>query len=311
MEIRYLKHEDIQMDKWNYCIDNAVNRLPYAYSWYLDTVSHSWEALVAGDYNSVFPLTRRMKYGINYLFQPPFTQQLGLFSRDLITPEVVNEFLHAIPSKYKLVEINLNKYNIPDEQSFSVKQNVNLELPLISGYEDIRAKYSQNLKRNLKKADKSNLSIVPGVSPVEVIRMFQLNRGRNIKNLSRYDYIRLEQLIYKMARKGTAEIRGVYTERNNLCGAAIFVKCSDRIIFLFSGLNDEGRQVSAMPYLIDNVIRRYAGRNIALDFEGSNDENLAHFYKGFGAQVSYYTAIRINRLPWWIDKATQLVKKSR
>lgn len=311
MEIRYIKHADINMEKWNDCIDHAVNRLPYAFSWYLDTVCHGWDALVGDDYQAVFPLTGRKKISIHYLFQPPFTQQLGVFSRNLLTPELVNDFLNAIPTKYQLIEINLNKFNAPDGESFGLVKKVNLELPLISSYEDIRSKYSKNLKRNLKKAENSQLAVIPGVNPVEVIRMFQLNRGKEMNNLTQEDYLSLEQLIYKMSRRGKAEVRGVFTERNSLCAAAVFLKLSDRIIFLFSGLNDEGRQVGAMPYLIDNVIRQYSARNMIFDFEGSNDENLARFYRGFGAETNYYPGLRINRMPWWKSKAVQWAKKLR
>ncbi len=311
MEIRLAPHQDIDMQKWDNCIANSVNSLPYAWSWYLDTVCHGWDALIADDYKAVFPLTGRKKGGISYLYQPPFTQQLGLFSGELITDELLNKFLKAIPGKYRLVEINLNKLNSPDRNAFHVQDNLNLELELISPYEDLRKAYSKNLLRNLKKAGKSQLTVIRGINPSEVIRLFRMNRGRDIRNLTDDDYIKLDQLIYKMSRKGIAEVRGVFTERNSMCAAAVFIKTPDRIIFLFSGLNEEGKQISAMPLLIDNVIRDYSGKNMIFDFEGSNDKNLARFYKSFGAGESWYPALRINRLKWWQKLPIYMVKKLR
>lgn len=311
MEIRFIPHQDIDMQKWDNCIANAVNSLPYSWSWYLDTVCYGWDALVGDDYKAVFPLTGRKKAGIKYLFQPPFTQQLGLFSGELITDELLNKFLKAIPEEYRLVEINLNKLNLPDRSAFTIKDNLNLELELIAPYEDIRKAYSKNLRRNLKKAGKSQLAVMTGVNPTEVIRLFRMNRGRDIRNLTDDDYIKLEQLIYKMSRKGFAEVRGVFTERNSLCAAAVFIKTPDRIIFLFSGLNEEGRQVSAMPWLINDLIMSYSGKNLIFDFEGSNDKNLARFYKSFGAVESWYPALKINRLKWWQKLPVYTVKKLR
>lgn len=311
MHIRFTRHEDIDMEKWNECVDTSVNRMPYAFSWYLDTVSPGWHALIADDYRAVFPLTARKKYGIHYLAQPPFTQQLGVFSRDLLSTDVIEQFIAAIPKFYKLIEIRLNKLNFPESSAISVKENTNLELPLISSYEDLKKNYSQNLKRNLKKAGKSDLFVVPQVNPVEIIRMFQLNRGRNIKMLKKSDYTRLEQLIYKMAKRGYAQVRGVYTERHNLCAAAVFLKVEDRIIFLFSGLNEEGKQVAAMPFLIDSVVKEYAGKNIILDFEGSNDPGVARFYRGFGAKESVYPTLKIYRYPGWMNYAFKAIKKLR
>ncbi len=79
--IKYLKHHEVAKDKWDECIDKAFNGIIYAYSWYLDLVSPEWEALIEDDYSIVFPLTQRNKNNINYLFQPVFTQQLGVFSK--------------------------------------------------------------------------------------------------------------------------------------------------------------------------------------------------------------------------------------
>ena len=77
--IRYLRHEEIDKEKWDRCIDNAPNGLIYAYSYYLDAMSTHWDGIVSGDYQSVFPLTWNKKYGIKYLYQPFLTAQLGIF----------------------------------------------------------------------------------------------------------------------------------------------------------------------------------------------------------------------------------------
>ena len=114
-----------------------------------------------------------------------------------------------------------------------------------------------------------------------------------------------------MAQRGYAQLRGVYTERNSLCAAAVFLKVEDRIIFLFSGLNEEGKQVAAMPYLIDSVIQQYAGKNIILDFEGSNDSGIARFYSGFGASQCLYPGIKLYRFPRWVNYAFKTVKNLR
>ena len=36
VNIKYVKHKDIDKVKWDACIDNAPNALIYAYSYYLD-----------------------------------------------------------------------------------------------------------------------------------------------------------------------------------------------------------------------------------------------------------------------------------
>ena len=61
-----------------------------------------------------------------------------------------------------------------------------------------------------------------------------------------------------------------------------------RITFLFSGNNALGKELQAMTFLIDQVIREFAGQPLVLDFEGSDDENLARFYLGFCSKQVLY-----------------------
>ena len=67
MEIRYLEHSEIDKAKWDLNINQALNKLPYAFSWYLDVVSPNWHALVSDDYNFVFALTWRKKLCLSLL----------------------------------------------------------------------------------------------------------------------------------------------------------------------------------------------------------------------------------------------------
>lgn len=268
----------------------------YAYSWYLDLVNDRWEALVKNDYECVMPLTPGKKMGVDYLFQPNFTQQLGVFSRNHLTESLVQEFLEAIPKKYRFIEINLNTHN-------TVKSPGNLftpwkthELDLINNYENISASYSKNLKRNLKKADQSHLSIVENPKPENIIRIFRENKGKLIKHLKNKDYDLLRRLIYVMIYKRTASIIGAYNEMNELCAGAFFVYSGRKVIFYFSATNDHAKETAAMPHLIDHFIRKHAGSHLTLDFEGSNDPNLARFYKSFGAEEIDYLHYKTSKL---------------
>src|ERR1051325_4489828 len=109
--IQYLAHKDIDKKKWNRCIDNADNGLIYAYSFYLDCMAKNWDALVQNDYEAVMPLTWKKKYGIRYLYQPFLTAQLGVFGQ-IITERQCGDFIQAIPSKFRYIDISLNSGHI-------------------------------------------------------------------------------------------------------------------------------------------------------------------------------------------------------
>lgn len=307
--IKYLKNSEIDFNKWDDCINNSINGLVYAYSWYLDIVCEKWEALIDEDYNTVFPLTFSKKAGIHYLFQPVFTQQLGIFSRKILTEIIVDEFLQAIPNKYKLTEINLNSFNKVDDKKYNYIYNRNHVLDLINSYEYIYKNYSQNIRRNIKNAKKSGVLIIKNNQPDEIIKMFRENRGKKIGNLSDNNYKTLKQLILTCIHKNIGEIWSAYTERNELCAGAFFIKSLKRAIFIFSATNQKARENNAMSLIIDEFIKENTHHELTLDFEGSNNDNLARFYNSFGSKRCTYIQLRTNKLNPVINFGVNLVKQ--
>jgi len=309
--IRYLTYDEIDREKWDECIAHSCNGIIYAYSWYLDIVCEHWEALVEDDYKSVFPLTVGSKYGINYLYQPYFIQQLGIFSKNELTEEITDKFLQAIPAKYRFVEINLNTFNKVNQEKYNTISNLTHELELNNSYEAIYKNYSTNTKRNIKKAQEKKVSIVKSVRPEDIINIFKSTRGKDISTFKEKDYFILTRLIYTCIHKGMAHVFGAYTDKNELCAGAFFVESNRKAIFLFSATNEEAKSNGAMSLLIDSFIKENSQRNIILDFEGSNDENLARFYKSFGSKELIYLHVKKNELPWYIKKGVDLIKMLR
>jgi hypothetical protein len=54
-----------------------------------------------------------------------------------------------------------------------------------------------------------------------------------------------------------------------------------------------------MYAIFDAFIKKYAGHDLVLDFEGSEIEGIARFYRGLGAKPVYYYSVKQNRLPVW------------
>jgi len=294
--IRYLQHNEIDKQKWDDCIRGSFNSIAYAASWYLDQVHEDWEALVEDDYERVMPLTGRKKFGVYYLFQPYFVQQLGVFSKSILTPAITNEFINHIPHKFQFVDIKLNSFNKLSDNSIYTQANKNFVLDLIHDYSKLYSKYSSNTKRNLKKSSNSKLSLVKNIKPEAIITLFRGNRGKKLEKWNNEHYLQLQKLFYTSIHNGKGITYGVFTEHNQLCAGAFFLSSSNRLIFLFSGSDETSRENGAMFLLIDKVIKEYSPGNLVLDFEGSNDASLARFYKGFGAKESSYLSLRINRL---------------
>ena len=132
--IKYITHQQIDKTKWDECIQQSLNPLIYGYSWYLDQSAPNWDALVLDDYEAVFPLTHGRKYFINYLYQPLITQQLGLFYKNLIGAEELENFIKAIPKKFRFVDIALNEANYFESENISIKKRKNYLLDLEKSY---------------------------------------------------------------------------------------------------------------------------------------------------------------------------------
>jgi Acetyltransferase (GNAT) domain len=307
--IRYLKHPDIDKLKWDECINRSINGIVYAHSWYLDIVCPGWDALVEDDYISVFPLTHDRKFGISYLYQPYFTQKLGLFTSNHLTESLVHDFLNSIPGKFRFAEIHLNSMNKVDPIVHRVSVRVNLELDLINTYENIRKKYDHNVKRNLKKAFDSSITIRRKVEPDELITLFSENYGKKEKKLKFRHYEVLRKLMIYCLKKRSGMMMGACLPYGKLCAAVFFLLDQSRIIFHFAASDSQARESGAMFLLIDSFIRDHAGQALTLDFEGSNDPNVARFYKSFGAIECNYLKVNINRLSWITKKAVYFKKR--
>lgn len=292
--IRFLTHDQIHMEKWDDCIDKSFNGLAYAESWYLDIVAPNWCALVQDDYLRVMPLPVKKKYGIPYIVQPLFVQQLGVFSVKELNAEVISSFLNAIPKRYLYVNYNLNSQN--NYKNTSIR-HLNHELDLIDNYASIAKNYSTNIKRNIRKAVKAKLSIVKHVRPEEIMTLFRHDRGASVASWGEKEYRLLLRLLYSGIHKNRFDTYGVLSPQNTLIVGAVFLKSRKSLVFLFSGNSPEGKECGAMPFLIDKFIEDHAEMQVTLDFEGSNNHNLARFYKSFGANPIYYPAHKTVALP--------------
>jgi hypothetical protein len=295
--IKYLTHKEIDKELWDKAVEESFNGNIYAYSWYLDIVHPYWDALVEEDYSRIMPLPVSKKWGVKYMLQPYFTQQLGVFSNSILTPEVVMEFINSIPKDIRLIDINLNSYNRLVGEGLDIVFRKNHLLDLINVYPVTRKHYSSNLKRNLKKAEKAGLAVVKNIKPEEIVKLFRASRGKKVKHWKDKHYLRLQHLMYMAIHKGKGVSYGVYSKENTLLAGACFLKSHFKLVFIFSGQSNDGKKSGALAFLIDNVIKQYSPGNFILDFEGSDNEGLARFYKGFGAKETEYYNYKKNELP--------------
>jgi hypothetical protein len=296
--IRYLHHTEIDREKWDHCLMNAVSGVPYAQSWWLDIVSPGWEALIRDDYAAVMPLTCRRKYGFDMLLHPYFAQQLGVFSANIVKPEEVALFIEAIPEHFSYVQIQLNTSNCADTSGFRFTMRNNYTLSLRPPYVDVMAGYHRNCRRNLQKAIQAGLKTRPGLGAPAFVHFVERNLEKKQMQIDRNLYPVLLQLVSESLQRGIGEIIGVYKPTGALLAAGWFVTEQGRCLFEVCASTHEGKDKQAMFMLVDHVIMEKSGSDLVLDFTGSDIPGVAYFDAGFGASQSHYLMLRRNRLPW-------------
>jgi len=295
VQIRYRKRHEIDNDKWNLCIETAPNGLIYAYSFYLDGTADNWDALILNDYEAVMPLPWRKKIGFYYLYQPFFSAQLGVFG-NTINANLVENFLKAIPSKFKLWELSLNHQNIFRLNSFRLFERANFVLPLNHAYETLYTNYRESIKRNIKKSVQYGCHKKTDFDIDDVIEL-----SRQQKHIASDDEFQKFKNLYLLLKdKSASKTYGIFSDKNELIASCVFTFSHNRAYYILVGNHPNGRTLGASHALIDAFIKDHAGQNLTLDFEGSDIKNLAFFYSSFGAMEEKYAAIKVNALPWYV-----------
>ena len=293
MTITRIQHQDIDFKTWDQTILSSATPFVFAQSFYLNATCPQWDALVIGDYESVFPLTYKTKFGFTYLPQPPFTSQLGVFGK--VDLEIEQLFFNYITQHYKLIDVELNISNKITSEFIRPKNTY------ILNYQS-EYKFNQNTKRNINKAVENGFGFEI-IDDKDIVALSQkyLNPflEREVK-LTKSTVSLLDDLL-----KNSIESKTLYTfkvlDKNQTMKALGHFICNGKHALYLKGTNfDKADNSGSMHMLMQHAIEFFANKSIFFDFGGGSKQGLANFYMGFGGQVSTYSFLQVNRLPWLI-----------
>ncbi|MEZ4979126.1 MAG: hypothetical protein R2772_07495 [Chitinophagales bacterium] len=296
MEIKLMKREEIDDKRWNGCVHFALSATPYAYTWYLDNVCETWDALVVGEYKMVMPIVYAKKFGFTYCYQPFFTQQLGVYADIPLSKETIDAFFSKIPEHIQYLDCNLNESNYAPSLGES-EERENFLLDLKPAYEDLKKKFSGNVLKNLKRAEKAELFVSNHLSPELFADFYLEHTAKKIPGFKKKHYYMMLRIIYHALHYKMGVLLGVYNQKQELLAVNFLIDHPQRLINLMPSSSEEGLKHGAMAFLMNNLMERNAGQNKYLDFEGSMIEGVANFYKGFGAKRVIYYRVKLNHLP--------------
>jgi len=293
--INYIKRKDLDVTRYDTCIENSIQSRIYAFSWYLDIVADHWDVLVFDDYKAVMPITWRKKAGIKYVYPPLWLLELGVFYLD--EDQDIELFLAILYSKFKFVELRLNTKNkFLKSASLVPKQFQYLDLKI--GYDAILKGYNRNRKRELVKANKYHLIENWTDNPDKLITIFKENIAERVKGISDKDYLNLRNLMNFSLKNGIGELLTIYDTNNKLLAAAFFLKHKNKVTQLVCASDISFRKSGVHTFLNDRAIFKYQSHFDIYNFGGSSMENIANYYVSFGSQTEEYQQIKYNNLPF-------------
>lgn len=297
--LHILNNNEIDKSRWDECIANSPAGLIYARSFYLDNICENWSALTAENYEWVLPLTWRKKYGITYLYQPSFCQQLGVFAKPgIVVP--YQKILNSLQQHYMFWEINWNcyfKYKIESKYA-EMKKGTDFLLNLHQPYETIFKNYHRDLQKNLKQNFKYRLSYNQTTDFENCIALYKKFYGKRMPHVKDQDYKNLKNICILEQEKNMLVCRQATNETNEMLAAALILFDGKRLYNLVNITTPEGRKAAANHFLLDGVIKEFSGQNLSLDFEGSDLPGVKTFYENFGGIDKPYNVIKYNNLPW-------------
>lgn len=295
--MKLLLNHQINKERWNEIIREDKNGRIYATSIWLDAMSPNWSALIKGDYEYMMPLTWKKKWGISYLAQPPFTQQLGIFSNSSINPEISAHFFEEAKKRFKFGEIFTGCFEENPLIVNKICKNYILDLSI--GYEKIKTNYTRDLlKKNLQRVSKFNLKYLKSTDINNTVDIYEQLYGDRTPNVTETNYKALKQLGSTLQKVNTAFVREVRMPNDALLACGLFFKDDNRIYNIASTTLPDGRTFEANHFLFDELIKEFAGSRLILDFEGSDLPGVERFYKKFGPIMEPYFFNKWNNLPW-------------
>jgi len=149
--------------------------------------------------------------------------------------------------------------------------------------EDPAEFYSQSVRRKIKQASQYQPQVVKNDLPGQFIKLYQKSYLRH--NQSPFIEVSvLNKLFENVKRIPQFKLYYLKFGEKTVAGRLICID-NQHIYDLLAGSSDETGTASV--FLVDHIIRKYAGQCISFDFMGADHEQIEQFKRGFGAKLMH------------------------
>lgn len=290
----------------------ADERLPIFHQpFWLDAVcGNNWDVAMLENANSIIaslPYTTIKKPLGLYSTMPSFTQFLGPFLNlpdakysNYLSSEmnVLNELIKSLPA-FSYFEQNWN-YEVQNWlpfhwQGYKQTSKFTYVLNNIKDYELLWGNMRENIRREIRKAEKNEIKILSGLpfkNLIEIIqkiadsRKFKMNHG-------------ILKSIFDSCEKNDCSLCNYAQNRSgNILSVVFVVWDQKKAYYIIGGKNPDFENKGSASLLFWETIKMVSGKVDVFDFEGSMIQSIEKYFRGFGSAQMQYNVIYKSGRKW-------------
>jgi len=263
MDIRFVKQEDLDKQRYNSCVHFATNGNIYGYDWYLNATAKDWDLLVEVEdegWVSVLPLPYVKNWlGRTNLAQPRLLPELAVYSVKPLNQKRIQAFWDAIPAEFRGGGLTVEPASVPRNPGrFTVQAAAGSALLLNQPYEEIIGDFSPGYHEKLIRAEDAGLRPLPSFKPEKLADFWLGVNGASADN--EWKSHAMQRLMYQVLHRSWGNTQAVAGPDGEPLVMTFIVYSHSRIFPLFSVESPAGKSVGALAYLWDNILKTHAGK---------------------------------------------------
>jgi hypothetical protein len=219
---------------------------------------------------------------------------MGVFGKEPVSKEINDAFLSRVKKHFPYAEINGHSNYPASSYEFLVRKNYLLDLHL--PYEDLEKNFSRSAMRNIKKAMELDVSIAKHPNATDLVDLYEKRYGHTLA--SREDLEGIKKYFNHAVKVGTGHFYYAKSSDGQTVASSGYITYKNRVIFLMNGNLQAGLDCGAAHLLKSRAIQYFSGKDLFMDFEGSDNPDFSRFYEQYGATATdNYPFFVLNNLP--------------
>lgn len=282
-QILLVKNEDINRKKWDSTVSQSHSGALFGYTWYLDSVCRDWDALVTPDYRFVMPIPI---FSNKYPLMNQYLFWTGIYSGDIVTSQLAEQFVSNIPDKYNHLYLNFNKFcEISNIENGLIRHDKVFQIDLIRPYKTRRFQtpptQNQHFALDIKRC----------------IAFFLVNNYQ-------IDTMEYYKLMKEVKQRGHCMIFAIVAPNKDILGCAVIFVSQNEIYLTDISINKNIKNYKPIKNeLLDAIITYFSGKNFTIYIKtnkrgvyDSFDEETLTMFDSYQFSHIYYIRNNISKL---------------